>query len=220
MEKRFSLCPSQTKVDRVTKKKAEAPPTVYVIAGANGAGKTTFSTKFLPDFVKCREFLNADLIAAGLAPFAPETQNVRAGRLLLERIGELSKERASFGFETTLSGRTYLKILDNMKTGGYRIVLFFLWLPSADLAISRVQNRVREGGHHIPAEVIRRRYSAGLRNFFRSYRPLLDEWWLYDASSVAPKVVAFKKNTHLITKQESRYRQIEKAAGHANEEAD
>ena len=89
------------------KKKAESPPTVYVIAGPNGAGKTTFSAKFLPDFVECREFLNADLIAAGLSPFAPETQNVRAGRLLLERIGELVKERVSFGFETTLSGRTY-----------------------------------------------------------------------------------------------------------------
>ena len=89
---------------RVTKNKKEAPPTVYVIAGPNGAGKTTFSAKFLPNFVQCREFLNADLIAAGLAPFAPETQNARAGRLLLQRIGELVKGRASFGFETTLSG--------------------------------------------------------------------------------------------------------------------
>src|SRR5580700_5422365 len=101
-------------------------PTVYVIAGPNGAGKTTFASEFLPDFVQCREFLNADLIAAGLAPFAPETQNVRAGRLLLERIGELTERKENFGFETTLSGRTYVKLLDGMKRTGYRVILFFL----------------------------------------------------------------------------------------------
>src|SRR5438309_10366142 len=110
------------------------PPTVYVAAGANGAGKTTFAAEFLPEFVRCREFLNAGLIAAGLSPFAPETQNVRAGRLVLERIGELADERADFGFETTLSGRTYVKLLGDMKASGYHIVLFFLWLPSAEMA--------------------------------------------------------------------------------------
>src|SRR6516162_2321313 len=99
-------------------------PTVYVIGGPNGAGKTTFASKFLPDFVQCREFLNADLIAAGLSPFAPETQNLRAVRLLLARIGELAGEGANFGFETTLSGRTYVKLLSNMQTNGYRIILF------------------------------------------------------------------------------------------------
>src|SRR5438309_7060912 len=101
------------------------PPTVYVAAGANGAGKTTFAAEFLPEFVRCREFLNADLIAAGLSPFAPETQNVRAGRLVLERIRELSAGRADFGFETTLSGRTYVTILREMKAGGYRVELLF-----------------------------------------------------------------------------------------------
>lgn len=220
MEKRFGEYPFKRKVDRVTKKKVESRPTVYVIAGANGAGKTTFSRKFLPDFVQCREFLNADLIAAGLAPFAPETQNVRAGRLFLERIGELSKERTSFGFETTLSGRTYLKILDSMKMGGYRVVLFFLWLPSPEVAISRVQNRVREGGHYIPVEVIRRRYSAGLQNFFRLFRPILDEWSLYDASCLTPKLIASKKSKQLIVKQKKLYRQIEKAAEDSHEEGE
>src|SRR5439155_14228488 len=115
----------------------------YVIAGPNGAGKTTFASEFLPDFVQCREFLNADLIAAGLSPFAPESQNLRAGRLLLERIRELANTRADFGFETTLSGRTYVKLLGGMKASGYRIVLFFLWLPSAEMAIARVENRVK-----------------------------------------------------------------------------
>ena len=113
-------------------------PTAYVIAGPNGAGKTTFATEFLPDFVKCREFLNADLIAAGLSPFAPESQNMRAGRLLLERIRELSKARQDFGFETTLAGRMHVKLLTDLKSSGYLIDLFFLWLPSPDLAVRRV----------------------------------------------------------------------------------
>ena len=121
------------------------PPTVYVIAGPNGAGKTTFAAEFLPGFVDCRQFVNADLIAAGLSPFAPETQNVKAGRLLLERIGELAAAREDFGFETTLSGRTHAHLLGGLKRDGYRVVLFFLWIPSADLAVSRVANRVRQG---------------------------------------------------------------------------
>ena len=126
---------------------AVQPPTVYVIAGPNGAGKTTFANEFLPDFVHCREFLNADLIAAGLSPFAPETQNVRAGRLLLTRIKELTAAKMSFGFETTLSGRGYVRMLTEMKRTGYRIVLFFLGLADVDVAIARVKNRVRQGVH-------------------------------------------------------------------------
>src|SRR6185503_7782084 len=106
-------------------------PTVYVLAGPNGAGKTTFAAEFLPDFVKVREFLNADLIAAGLSPFAPETQNLCAGRLLLERIKQLADAPADFGFETTLSGRAYVRRLSDMKSNGYRIELCFLWLPNA-----------------------------------------------------------------------------------------
>src|SRR3954452_457766 len=125
-------------------------PTVYVIAGPNGAGKTTFATEFLPDFVACREFVNADLIAAGLSPFAPETQALRAGRLLLTRMKELSAAGQDFGFETTLAGRGYVKTLGEMKMAGYRLVLFFLWLPTADLAVARVANRVHQGGHGVP----------------------------------------------------------------------
>ena len=147
------------------------PPTVYVIAGPNGAGKTTFASRFLPDFVDCRQFLNADLIAAGLSPFAPETQNVRAGRLLLERIDELTAARENFGFETTLSGRTYARLLAELRSSGYRIVLFFLWLPTADHAVLRVANRVGQGGHAVPEADVRRRFAAGLRNFFGLYRP-------------------------------------------------
>jgi len=116
------------------------PPTVYVLAGPNGAGKTTFAAEFLPEFAKCREFLNADLIAAGLSPFDPESQNVRAGRLLLQRIGELAKQRTDFGFETTLSGRTYFKLLSDLRNSGYQILLFFLWLPNSAMAVARVAN--------------------------------------------------------------------------------
>ena len=172
-------------------------PTVYVIAGPNGAGKTTFANEFLPDFVNCREFLNADLIAAGLSPFAPETQNLRAGRLLLTRIKELTGGKQDFGFETTLSGRSYVRLLNEMKNDGYRILLFFLWLPSADLAVARVKNRVRQGGHNVPEPVIRRRFESGIRNLFRLYRPRLDAWWLYDASRLPPKVVAEEEDGEL-----------------------
>jgi predicted ABC-type ATPase len=165
-------------------------PTVYVIAGPNGAGKTTFAASFLPTFVACRQFLNADLIAAGLSPFAPETQNVRAGRLLLERIIELSASKENFSFETTLSGRTYARFVTNLKQVGYRVVLFFLWLPSADLAVARVASRVRQGGHAVPEADVRRRFTAGLCNFFHLYSPLVDAWWLYDGSELPPVLIA------------------------------
>ncbi len=172
-------------------------PTVYVIAGPNGAGKTTFANEFLPDFVYCREFLNADLIAAGLSPFAPETQNVRAGRLLLTRIKELTAAKENFGFETTLSGRGYVRLLTEMKRTGYRVVLFFLWLPSADVAVARVKNRVRQGGHNVPEHVIRRRFESGIRNLFHLYRPLADVWRLYDGSRLPPEVVAYEEDEEL-----------------------
>lgn len=190
-------------------KKPPKQPTVYVIAGPNGAGKTTFASEFLPDFVKCREFLNADLIAAGLSPFAPETQNLRAGRLLLERIGELAEHHVDFGFETTLSGRTHVKLLTDMKANGYRVVLFFLWLPNAEMAVARVENRVEEGGHGVPAEDVRRRYQAGVRNLFRLYRPILDHWLLFDASQLPPKLIAIEEGGQLVVKRKELYRQIE-----------
>jgi predicted ABC-type ATPase len=199
-------------------KKKPKPPTVYVIAGPNGAGKTTFASSFLPDFVHCNEFLNADLIAAGLSPFAPETQNVRAGRLLLERIGELANQRADFGFETTLSGRTYGKLLGDMRASGYRVVLFFLWLPNAEMAVARVANRVKQGGHNVPPDDIRRRYAAGVRNLFRLYRPILDGWWLFDASRLPPKLIASEDSKKLTVKQKRLFGRIERQAEESHEE--
>jgi predicted ABC-type ATPase len=187
--------------------------TVYVIAGPNGAGKTTFSAEFLPDFVNCREFLNADLIAAGLSPFAPETQNLRAGRLLLTRIIELTKARHDFGFETTLAGRGYIPKFNEMKNQGYRIVLFFLWLPSADLAVARVKNRVRQGGHNVAEPVIRRRFESGIRNLFQLYRSRVDAWWLYDASRLPPTIVAQEEGGELQLFNSDLFEQIKRSVG-------
>jgi predicted ABC-type ATPase len=189
--------------------KEKSNPPVNVIAGPNGAGKSTFASEFLPDFVDCREFLNADLIAAGLAPLAPETQNVRAGRLLLERIRELAAAREDFGFETTLSGRTYVKLLSDMKKDGYQALLFFLWLPSAAMAESRVEQRVRQGGHNVPAADIRRRYDAGIRNLFQLYRSLFDAWWIYDASGAPPTVIAVEQRGRMTIKKKRLFRRIE-----------
>lgn len=184
--------------------------TAYIIAGPNGAGKTTFASEFLPDFVDCREFLNADLIAAGLSPFAPETQNVRAGRLLLDRIRELSEARRDFGFETTLSGRSYARLLKVMQQQRYRLILFFLWLPSADMAVSRVANRVRQGGHNVPEADIRRRYLAGQRNLFQLYRPLVNAWWLYDASQLPPSLVANEEDNDLTVVQPEQFENFQR----------
>lgn len=164
-------------------------PTVYVIAGPNGAGKTTFATTFLPGFVNCREFVNADLIAAGLSPFDPDSQSVTAGRLMLERINGLVHEKQSFGFETTLAGRAHARRLATMKSqAGYQVVLYFLWLESEALAISRVASRVREGGHSIPTDTIKRRFQMGIRNFAQLYRKLADDWYIIDASKAIPSI--------------------------------
>jgi predicted ABC-type ATPase len=201
------------------KRKSKAP-TVYVLAGPNGAGKTTFAADFLPGFVRCHEFLNADMIAAGLAPFAPETQNLRAGRLLLERIEELVEQRAHFGFETTLSGRTYVKLLKDMKKRGYRIELFFLWLPDAESAVARVEARVREGGHNVPSQDVRRRYAAGLRNLFRLYLPIVDGWSLYDSRRMPPAPVAAKRRGRKVIVQPTLYKRIEAQARELDEEAE
>lgn len=183
-------------------------PTVYVIAGPNGAGKTTFATEFLPDFASCREFLNADLIAAGLSPFAPEQQNIRAGRLLLTRIQELTQARKDFGFETTLAGRSYARQFTEMRNQDFQIALFFLWLPSVEMAVTRVANRVRQGGHNVPESDIRRRFAAGIRNLFGLYRPLVDGWWLYDASQLPPRQIAREENGKVEVSVTSLYQQI------------
>ncbi len=162
----------------------------YIIAGPNGAGKTTFAREFLPSYVHCREFLNADLLAAGISPFDPDTAAVAAGRVLLARMKELIRHGKDFGFETTLAGRTYLSILRRMKEQGYRLHLFYLWLPNVELAIARVVRRVEQGGHNIPEDVIRRRFDAAPANLLNSYLPLMDSWFLFDNAVLQPRMVA------------------------------
>jgi predicted ABC-type ATPase len=167
---------------------------LYIIAGPNGSGKTTFARKFLPQYVECLEFVNADFIAGGLSPFAPERAALHAGRLMLERIHSLADRGVDFGFETTLSGKTYVQLLHRMKNSGYFVHLFFLWIPNAELAIERIKLRVRNGGHHIPDEVVRRRFGRSLLNFFRTYQPLADSWTIFDNSADIPKMIALSES--------------------------
>ena len=162
---------------------------IIVIAGPNGAGKTTFANEFLPNEAGCPNFVNADLIAAGLAPFAPDTVAFRAGRLMLLEIRNHVRQDDSFAFETTLSGRHYARLIPQWQSAGYSVKLFFLKLVSPELAIARVQQRVRTGGHHVPELVIRRRFISGLRNFELRYKSLVNEWALYDNSGSSPQFI-------------------------------
>lgn len=159
---------------------------IFIIAGPNGAGKTTFAREFLPREAGCPVFVNADLIAAGLSPFAPGEAVIRAGRLMLEEIVSHVRRRESFAFETTLSGRRYAALIPERQQIGYEVVLVFLCLPKVELAIERVRERVRQGGHDVPEEVIRRRYEVGWRNFNLVYKRLVDYWFLYDNSGRIP----------------------------------
>lgn len=154
---------------------------IVIIAGPNGAGKTTFAREFLPADAELPNFVNADLIAAGLSPFAPELAAFRAGRLMLETIADYAKRGESFSFETTLSGLTYAQMIPAWRAAGYAVKLVFLSLPDAEMAIERVAIRVRQGGHNIPTDVIRRRFAHGISNFGR-YKLLVDSWQLYDNS--------------------------------------
>ena len=167
---------------------------VIIIAGPNGAGKTTFAREFLPNEAGCPVFVNADLIAAGLAPFAPETAAVHAGRLMLGELRRHFASRESFAFETTLSGKAYLRHIAEWQAAGYRVELIFLKLNGADEAVARVAQRVRQGGHNIPEPVIRRRFAAGLQNFTRHYASAVDAWALYDNSSELPQLLDWSEN--------------------------
>ena|SRR5258708_5182430 len=165
-------------------------PNLYMIAGCNGAGKTTTSYTVLPEMLNCKEFVNADEIARGLSPFQPETVSFHAGRIMLDRIKELLTEKKEFGFETTLSSRSYVPLLEQAKANGYTLMLIFFWLESIDLAKSRVLERVKKGGHNIPPDTIERRYSRGLKNFFHLYQNIVHSWFIYNNSAVIPQPIA------------------------------
>lgn len=167
---------------------------IIIIAGPNGAGKTTFARSFLPAEAGLPRFINADLIAAGLAPFAPETAAVKAARLMLSEIDQCVQRGESFSFETTLSGVGYLRHIDQWKAQGYWVSLIFLRLPSVESAIARVAERVRHGGHDIPEEVIRRRFESGWSNFQKFYRPAVSDWAVYDNTDGEPVMLEWGEN--------------------------
>ena len=163
---------------------------LYIIAGCNGAGKTTASYTILPEILDCKEFVNADEIAKGISPFQPEKAGIEAGRLMLKRIKRLLESGESFAFETTLSTRSYVQFIERARQLNYQITCLFFWLDSEELAISRVETRVKEGGHHIPEDVIRRRYKSGLKNFFNLFLDKMDNWLFVNNSGDTYEIIA------------------------------
>lgn len=169
---------------------ATEQPIAIVLGGINGAGKTTSSQRLLAEQLALMCFVNADAIARGLNAFAVESVALQAGRVMLARLDELVEDRADFAFETTLSGRTYLAFLKSIRQKGYAVELYYFWLRSPEMAVSRVQSRVKSGGHNIPEATIRRRYGRSLAAFWNDYRHLADSWYLYDNSSTDAILVA------------------------------
>ena len=168
-------------------------PNLYIIAGCNGAGKTTASMTVLPEVLACEEFVNADEIAKGLSPFHPEEMAIEAGKIMLRRIDTLITQRKSFAIETTLATRSYKTLVHRAKEAGYTITLLFFWLPSPKMAEMRVASRVAAGGHNIPKNVIHRRYWLGLQNLFGIFAPIVDRWSLYDNSDIITPIVECNK---------------------------
>ena len=167
---------------------------IVIIAGPNGAGKTTFAKEFLPREADCPDFINADLIAAGLSPFDPDRVAVRAGRLMLVEIKRRIGKGERFAFETTLSGRYYASLIPAWRKAGYHVKLIFLNLPNPELSVARVAARVSQGGHHVPESMIRRRFDSGLKNFHEIYQLLVNSWVLYDNSDELPRLMAMGDN--------------------------
>ena len=163
---------------------------MYLIAGCNGAGKTTFAKEFLPKEVKCLRFLNADEIARGLSPFKPSASAVKAARLLLQEIHDDIRRRQTFALETTLSGKTYIRLVRRARQLGYEIELHYLWLSSPAQAIARVRQRVQLGGHHVPAADIRRRFKRSLVHLLDDYLPLASRWAIWDSRGLPAKRLA------------------------------
>ena len=165
---------------------------LYIIAGCNGAGKTTASFTILPEILNCKEFVNADEIAKGLSPFQPEKVSFEAGRIMIKRINELLETNQNFAFETTLATKSYKTKIVKAKEENYSVTLLFFWLETIDLAIERVKTRVREGGHHIETEIIKRRYKNGIKNLFEIYLEIADEVLIFDNSFGEPELIAEK----------------------------
>jgi predicted ABC-type ATPase len=167
---------------------------IIIVAGPNGAGKTTFAREYLLKEADCPDFVNVDLIAAGLSPFDPDRAAIRAGRVMLSEIERRVRKGESFAFETTLSGHGYARLIPRWRNAGYRVRLIFLSLPSPEIAIARVAARVAQGGHNVKSAVVRRRFDSGLRNFQSIYMNLVDRWEWYDNSGSTPQLVSAGAN--------------------------
>ena len=165
-------------------------PNLYIIAGCNGAGKTTASYTVLPEILHCKEFVNADNIAAGISPFNPESVAIEAGRIMLNRINELLEEGADFALETTLSTKSYVSFVKKAQQIGYKVTLLYFWLDSPQTAYVRVAKRVSEGGHNIPIDVIERRYYRGIKNLIDLYIPICDKWLVMNNIGAISRVIA------------------------------
>ena len=176
-------------------------PNVIILAGPNGSGKSTAAPALLKETLHVDYFINADVIAQGLCAYQPEKAAIQAGKIMLDQIHLLANQKANFAFETTLAGRTFATWLATLKKQGYQFHLAFLWLKNVELALSRVQARVTMGGHSIPEATIRRRYTAGLRNFFNLYCPLADSWQLYDSSIKVTLIAAKSSNGEILVKR-------------------
>jgi len=163
---------------------------IIIIAGPNGAGKTTFAREYLLTEAHCPDFINVDLIAAGLSPFNPDRAAIQAGRIMLSEIERRVRKRESFAFETTLSGNVYARMIPAWRNSGYRVRLIFLSLPDPEMAVSRVATRVAQGGHNVSSAVVRRRFDSGLRNFQNIYMHLVDTWEWYDNSGNTPQLIS------------------------------
>jgi predicted ABC-type ATPase len=191
-------------------------PVVVVLGGINGSGKTTSSQRLLGEKLAMMCFVNADMIARGLNAIHPESAALQAGRIMLTRLRELRAERADFAFETTLAGKTYISFLRDLRHEGYAVELYYFWLRSPDLAVTRVRTRVRSGGHDIPEETIRQRYGRSLGNFWTGYRHEADSWFVYDNSDSAPLLLAAgSRGDEPLVANAIAWQQFKEAVGHA-----
>ena len=195
---------------RMTKMDSSDQPVCWIIAGPNGAGKTTFALDYLPNVAKCANFVNADLIAAGLAPLAPDSKSFAAGRAFLREVKENILRRQDFGFETTLSGLMYRNLIGDLRSMGWRVEMLYLSLQSLDLARSRVAERVRHGGHGIPEEVLERRFFRSLNNFFDEYASLLNRAICYCNADDEPRLIFTQQCEHRTVYEPAVLKQLEK----------
>ena len=188
-------------------------PRIVILAGPNGAGKTTVSKYVLSEALGIEEFVNADRIASGLSAFAPESVAFEAGRIMLRRIAALLEQQASFAFETTLSSKSFVKLVHRAKKQGYRVELIYVALPTVGLALRRVRKRVAEGGHDIPPKTIERRFYRSLNNLIHRYAKIVDQWRVYDnASPKLPELILSASGTTIQIHQEKKWQRLVKLA--------